>query len=165
MVGLSQRWETGGEPGSGDGASIAELSVLGSQASFMVFSSQDCDSDLLARWVSSLVKADTRLLSEFSASFHGRLEVAHRNTQRLSLRAPRRQRTSLSCPSASSGPSSVLGTWSGLVKMCCLHEQKDSKIIAKSVGVREKEGLKTNPGGGGESSVWLRAWSSHASAG
>lgn len=45
----------------GEGARIAQLSVWGSQAFLMVFSSQGCNSDLLARLVSSLLKTGTRL--------------------------------------------------------------------------------------------------------
>ena len=58
--GLSLRWETGGEPGWGKEARAMEFAVLGSQASFMVFSLRGCNSDLLARLVSSLVKTGTR---------------------------------------------------------------------------------------------------------
>lgn len=47
--------------------------------------------------------------------------------------------------------------------MCYLSEQKDSKIIVKWRSEGET-GLEANPGGGGESSEWLRAWSSHATA-
>ena len=60
-------------------------------------------------------------------------------------------------------PSPVSGTRSGLVNMYYLNEQKDSKIIAKCKSERGT-GLEANPGGGGESSEWLRAGSSHATA-
>lgn len=42
--------------------SIADVSGLGSQACFMVLGSQDCNSDLLARLASSLVKNRDQLL-------------------------------------------------------------------------------------------------------
>lgn len=47
------------------------VSVLGSQASFMAFSSQDGNRDLLARLISSLGKTGTGLLYSFSALFRG----------------------------------------------------------------------------------------------
>lgn len=68
--------------------------------------------------------------------------MAYKSTQRLSLQGPGQQGTSLSCPSTSSGPNSVPGTWSVLVTLCYLHEQKDSKVIAESVEVGEKYGGK-----------------------
>lgn len=58
------------------------VSVLGSQASFMAFSSQDGNRDLLARLVSSLGKTGPGLLYSFSALLRGSCETARRRTQR-----------------------------------------------------------------------------------
>ena len=68
--------------------------------------------------------------------------MADKNAQRLSPPAPCRPGTLLSCSSPSSQPSPVPGTRAGLVNTCYLKEQKDTKIIAKNKGVREKSSWK-----------------------